>query len=173
MTAPNNIVIAADLSGKTGWCAGSSLADVKFGLIRLPNAPDNPGSRWAAARNHICDLIEEWRAKVPGVPVYLVIERDYPAHRQTHQTSAVQQMSLTAIMELAAHDEDVMLRKVSPSTVRTYVMGRGHGKMDKKAKEGGEIVRWLMRQGWSVFDHNVADAILLWAWGKELKNVIR
>ena len=179
MTTPVNVVIAADLSGRTGWCVGSSLKDVEFGVTPIPEGlEDRPGARWAVIRNLLEDKLNEWRGKDwegrgEGSIIEIVIERDYPAYQQTNQVSAVQQMSLTAVAQLLAHDEGVGLVPVSPSTVRTFVMGRGNGKISKKEKEGGKIVRWLRPQGWAVWDHNVADAILLWAWRKGLKNVVR
>ena len=163
-------IITFDLSGRTGYCYGVEKPE-KWGWITIPATPDNPGRRWASVRNEMSDLVGDLAQRTNGASdIDFVIEKTFPSHMQTHANTAIQQMGLATIAEIVAYDEGAKLVTVAPSTVRTSVMGRGFGKMTKKEKEGGAIVRWLNQQGYITYDHNTADAILMWLYRRGIKH---
>lgn len=161
-------ILAIDCSTRAmGYSVDISGEDMpRHGLILLPGMK-TLGPLYAAVRNTLCDLADQFR------PDVLVWAR--PMFRDA-QSAAQALLGVAAIADLVAHDEGMRAFNVVESSARKDVLGRG-GFSERDAK--GKIVpgsgtkgakaaalAWCARQGFDVENHDVADAVVLHAHAK-------
>lgn len=157
--------LALDLSGRTGWCGGR--LKPKWGVWKL--FADKVGDEWkddpapilVRLETAIRDAADAMRRANPEGTITLAIEREMPVQHQQANSGSLQ-ISLAAIARVTAFHEDMEIVSLPPTTIRSGVMGPAGAKITAAEKRGGAIVQWLNRRGFEVYDHNAADALLLW-----------
>lgn len=96
----------------------------------------------------------------------IAIEQRPPASRfsgATNQNSTDQQCYLEACVFQACYDLSLPPpRIVSPRLARSKVFGSDFTNITQKEKTDGVLVRKLQAMGIKVFDHNAADAVVIW-----------
>ncbi len=150
-------ILSLDLSGVVGWAYGTvDDADPLTGAWVLPGGAARIGQRYAAYENELIDAIARHR------PSLVVMEAPMRLHAQMgrNEAAARQQFGLAAYTEGECYRARVELAEADVDHVRKVVLGRSRWPNRSQVKPA--IVAWCQSMGWSVPDHNAADACLLW-----------
>ena len=147
-------ILALDLSRWCGWAYGQ-IGDTtpKFGTIRLSDSLEE--ARYAAFQDTIEDMIEAM------APSRLVLEAPLPLPAHTSLMITAQQLTLRGLARTAAWRASVARSEIDVSTVRLHILGRRYFPKDQVKRE---VLRFCLRRGWRVPDHNAGDACLVWLW---------
>jgi Holliday junction resolvasome RuvABC endonuclease subunit len=169
MTLPDALpapggVLALDVARRVGWCYIGPTRDcgLRSGVWELPSRSLGAGAQGCALENR---LAEEVIRRQPKLVLY---EAALPTQNQEHTNLAAisQAFGLAQMVEAACWRNEVRVDHRVPTTIRAEVMGQGAGRLSKKEKETGIIVRWLEAQyGVRARSHDEADAILLALYG--------
>lgn len=151
-------IITLDLSTACGVAWTAPDGQPKWDVWRLEKYA-NRGEMLAGIRNELTDLIEQINAE------RLYIEQRPPNtgfRGATNSQTADQQTALESIVYLVSYDENVPLGDpLHARSIRSKMIPNG-AQITTKEKTAGAIVRWCQAQGHRVFDHNAADALLMW-----------
>lgn len=163
------MILAIDVSTRMlGWAVDVSDANLpRYGLIKLPGMK-RLGVLFAAVRNSLCDLVEEFQPKAMAW---------CPAYARIDQSAGAALNNVVAIARLVCHDEDVRPMPLLETDARGDVLGRKtFGKRDARGKiikgTGSEMAKaaamaWCAKQGLdNIASHDVADALVLLAHAK-------
>lgn len=152
---PAGGVLALDLSQTTGWAYGAiGDRDPAFGVWHLPHT-GGEGARYAAFENELAAAMAVW------APSRLVLEAPLPLMAQTHARTAQQQYTLRGIAYAEGYRASAAVSEIDALTARAEVLGRGRFSKDTVKRE---VVRYCLRRGLRVPDHNAADAVVIWTW---------
>jgi hypothetical protein len=179
-------VLAVDLGVNAGWCYGG-VSDTKpdWGGWTLPAIGDLrdiegdearrsllTGARGAALENELEALMSLVQ------PATMIMALRFAAS----QTSAYLLTGLAVAAEISAYRAGVRrVEKVAETTARQHVLGRGvfgardpdnrnriiKGTGTAATKEA--VMEWCRGRGWSVPNHDVGDAAVLWEYGRRLE----
>lgn len=147
-------ILALDLSRWCGWAYGHiGDAAPKFGTIRLSDTLEE--ARYCAFEDRIEEMIEAM------APLRLVLEAPLPLPAHTSLMVTAQQLTLRGLARMAAWRASVARSEIDVGTVRLDILGRRYFPKDQVKRE---VLRFCLRQGWKVPDHNAGDACLVWLW---------
>lgn len=150
-----------DLSrAATGWSYGVDLScQPDSGVWLLPGDEYSRGRTFAALDNQLAAAIKILR------PSRIGYEAPIPAGNLQGKTTAETmrlQLGLAATVEQTAYRFKLPIDNVASSTVRSVVCGRAY--MNQEENRAGLNVKsaivapWVTSMGWTIRDHNSADA---------------
>lgn len=150
------LVLALDLSLRTGWAIGRPNEKPRWGVWEL-GRPDQDGD----GRRFSClasSLEDAFAAFDPDEVIY-----EAPISRQ--QTSARLLIGLGAVVEMICSERSIRYCEEHVGTVRKEVIGRGGFRATEDASASMQakaaVAAWCTSQGWRVTDDNSADALVL------------
>lgn len=143
------MILALDLSTKTGWALGQAGHRPRYGTWHLGYDGASAPARWAALLDAVADV---YRLESP---TEIHVEAPLPAIRQTSEVNARLLMGLAACVELFAWRRSLSHHEHNAVRVRNRVMGATH---PSKA----EILAWCRKNGFQPTDDNAGDALILW-----------
>lgn len=144
-------VLALDLATATGYAWGEHNAVPRYGLLKLPSG---------SAVGKFVSTFADWFDGFVGVekPEWCVFEAPLMMHGPTANLDATRKlMGLAAQVEVVCYRRDVPCREANVSTVKKFWAGDGRAKKP-------EMVGAARARGFDVSDHNVADALAVWAY---------
>jgi hypothetical protein len=151
-------VLALDIAGTTGWCAGAFGQRPRIGAVSLRG--DSTAERMAALRQWLDDF-----EAVSGKVSALVVEAAIVGQ---HNSLATVEMlwSLRATVLLWAYDGE-MAPPVSyaSSTVRAHMLGTSRF---PKGTAKDHVVAWCRSRGFDTASTDAADAALTWHYAEAL-----
>jgi hypothetical protein len=151
------LYLTLDLSSSTGWAYGGLDHYAPLtGVWHLPKS--TPGARYAAYENELIDALAKWRPKavIMEAPMRLYAQ----VAKRGKETAARQQYGLAAYTEGECWRARVKCLQADVNEVRQTVLGRSRWPDSDQVKPW--IVAWCEARGWTVPDHNAADASVLW-----------
>lgn len=152
---PPGGVLALDLSSVTGVAYGPMDAkNPTFGTWHLPHI-GGEGARYAAFENVLADAMDYLQ------PRKLVLEAPLPLPAMNNRRSAFQQITLRGISYSEAWRASCAVFEIDAMSVRLGMLGQSRFAKDTVKRE---VVRFCLRRGLKVPDHNAADSVLLWLW---------
>jgi Holliday junction resolvasome RuvABC endonuclease subunit len=156
-------ILALDLSRWTGWAYGQ-IGDTtpKFGTIRLSDTLEE--ARYAAFQETVEAMLEAMQ------PSHLVLEAPLPLPAHNSLMITAQQLTLRGIARMSAWRASVARSEIDVGTVRQDILGRRYFAKDQVKRE---VLRYCLRRGWRVPDHNAGDACLVWLWYARQRQGIR
>lgn len=151
-------VLALDLAGIVGWAYGHvHQRRPIFGRWPLPKV-GGEGGRYATFENELAAAMERLH------PSAMVIEAPLSFQALLGHSDAAtvqQQYTLRGIAYMWGYRDRCRVSEVSADLVRYEVLGQSRF---PKGEVKGHVVRWCMRHGMNVPDHNAGDAVLTWEW---------
>lgn len=143
------VILALDLASTVGWACGSPelLADAVHGSLAIPTDV-NAGRQFGIFSDWLADAITTHE------PTDLVIEAPFLYARNDSIRAVRKLFGLAAIAELIAWRRDLRYAEHAVSSVRKTFCGSGRADKDAVKAE-------CARRGFTVRDHNAADAIAL------------
>ena len=145
------VVLALDLSTRAGWAVGRAGERARFGTWVLGSSSVTPAEPWAALLDCLADACAVHK------PERIAVEAPLPAAQQRNQQIARLLMGLADMAQIFCYRRAVPYAEYNAATVRSRVLGDGHGHAKKQ-----EIIGWCRTRGYDVIDDNAADALLLW-----------
>jgi crossover junction endodeoxyribonuclease RuvC len=145
------VVLALDLSTKTGWCVGAPGSKPAFGRWLLGSSSATPAAPWCGLLDCLADAVVVHR------PTRIDVEAPLPATSQKSQDIARLLIGLADMAQIFCFRRELPHAEHNAATVRRVVLGAGHGRAPKS-----EIIGWCRARGFDVIDDNAADAIVLW-----------
>jgi hypothetical protein len=149
-------ILALDLSSNVGWA---------YGEVGINNAPAS--GVWRLADGGLGRMLASFENELEDAillhqPALILTEAPLdPTAASNHQVWR-QQISLAGIAETAAWRHDILFREQSVSTIRTKVLGTCRF---PKGQAKDAVMAYCQTMGWRVYDHNAADACVLWKFG--------
>ena len=151
---PPGGLLAWDLARTSGFCYGL-VGDLNptFGIVRLTDTYAD--ARYVAFQDRFADMLERM------MPGKVVIEAPLPLPAHTTLQTTSQQLTLRSLARMECWRVSVPVFEGDVATVRRDVLGRSYFAKDTVKRE---VVRFCLKRGWKVTDHNAGDACLLWLW---------
>lgn len=147
------MLLALDLSTRTGFCVGRASDTPKHGVWEL-GKDGNHGRYFSCLAAQLEAAIQVFK------PDLVVMEAPLP-----HQAEKVQRnhpgtvrvlLGLAAVTEMICHEQAVKCEEADVRDARQMVLGR----QPKDGKIG--VMTWCRSMGWNPQDDNAADSLLLW-----------
>lgn len=143
------VLLALDLSTKTGWALGSLAGEpCRFGTWVLPSFSPDPAATGAALMEALSGAIAVHN------PDRVVAEAPLPAMRQKSQDIAVGLMGLAFCARLFCFWRSIPYAERTPGDGRRAFTGTFYAQKH-------QIIGWCRSRGYDVVDDNAADALLL------------
>lgn len=153
MSGSSPLVLALDLSTRTGWACGRAGAEPDHGVLPLPSAIGH-GAIGSSFMDQLYALFQVQHFE------RVVMEAPLPPVGQTHANTARIQYGLAFVTEVFCDRRSIPVREARPDDWRKAVLGRARFGGTDKAKAA--CIAWCQAQGWDPQDDNAADALALW-----------
>lgn len=151
-------VLTLDLASVTGWAYGHlSDQSPRFGTWHLPHT-GGEGARYAAFENELAAAMDAMQ------PSHVVLEAALSFQALlgvSNMRVMCQQYTLRGIAYAEAWRASCPISEVSADIVRREILGQAHWPKDQVKRA---VVRYCLRLGLRVPDHNAGDAVLTWLW---------
>lgn len=141
------LILALDLSTRTGWALGRDYESPIHGVWVLPRMSDL-GACLSALAGQLEDAIQVFH------PDLVIMEAPLPPQAQTAASTARLLLGLAGVTEMICQEQGVPCEEERADTVRKVVMGSA--RQDKAA-----IIAWCRAQTWRPAEDNDADALVL------------
>jgi Holliday junction resolvasome RuvABC endonuclease subunit len=152
-------VLALDLGSTIGWAYGQlEWVEPWTGHITTPMI-GGQGARFQVLDTELIKMIEKWR------PAKIAMESPLPPQSQSDTNAALILYGMRAIVVLLAHGFSIPISSISADLARNDLMGFSRIPGGKKGAIKDAVMAWVkQRKGWKVWNHNAADAAMIWAW---------
>ena len=157
-------ILFLDLALSTGWAYGHpGDARPTWGVCKLPGHISR-GAAGMALENELDAHLDTLK------PVRIGYEAPLPANLQTDAQSAFVLIGLAMLVESCAHRWSVPLVSRQSQQVRQAVIGRSYLTDEEKRSRPKPSVKkaivlpWITKMGWSINQHDAADAAVGWAY---------
>lgn len=148
------IVLALDVATKTGWCVdGPATCPPRAGVFALTGGADGIGRACYRFSEWLCQMFATWKPEVVSFEAPLMGGHGVVMNANTARLL----ISLCGHVESCAHGYGIRCLEEHVQSVRKSFLGHGRPDNPKKA-----VVERCKLLGWSVTDHNAADAVALW-----------
>lgn len=143
----SRLILALDLSTKTGWALGRPFERPMHGVWELGKM-SNLGRVFSCLAAKLEDAIAVHQ------PDACIFEAPLPQQKRDTQQIARLLIGLAAVAEMIAFEREIPIAEQFPGEVRKLVLGTA-------AVDKTYIVNWCRGQGWNPADDNDSDALVL------------
>ena len=157
-------ILCLDLATDTGWAYGHPGDSAPaWGVWKLPRHLGR-GAMCSAFQDALDKALDELK------PSRLVYEAPLPANLQGNADAAFILIGLAFATDGCGSRWEVDTRSRSSDTFRNAVIGRSRLNDEEKRERPKKTVKtaivapWIQSMGWSITDHNAADAAVAWAY---------
>lgn len=155
--SPFGGVLALDLASTVGWAYGQIGDRPRFGTWKLPHI-GGEGGRYAAFENELIAAMDLHK------PSHLILEKplSFAALLGSSNARVVQQQyTLRGFAFAEGYRKSCSVSEVSSDMVRLELLGQSRFAKDTVKRE---VMRFCLRHGYKVPDHNAGDAVMVWLW---------
>jgi len=157
-------VLALDLSSAVGWAA-DPCGDAPPGLIPDRGVWRLPGFQPEVSAQSFGKLFRLVQSAIRTRGIELVAYEEVLPGSAEAKAFWLQkaQMGQIGAVEAAAEDLGCAVTHAAVASIRKHFCGSGRPRDKKQA-----VIRACLQRGWTVGDHNAADACALWSYAKSI-----